>query len=156
MGFYFRRILDTINVLISTNSVGSTLFIYIIYKLYHFIDQSDVMTSPALPPSSVNLGCSITHDQRLPFDLHVIADESSSIDMLYGAPRHTCNIMDESSNISMATSSCTEQEVSSDSSVGQQEPPVVEKPKAKRKKRRRCKNCVNCLIPDCMNCKYCK
>ena len=118
------------------------------YTLFPFADQSDVTISPhTLPPASANFGYPITHDQ--PFNLRVIADESSSIGTLYDAPIH--NIMDESSNISMATSSYTEQEISSESSVGQQE-----KPKAKRKKRKRCKNCVNCLIPDCNNCKYCR
>ena len=69
--------------------------------------------------------------------------------------------MDErSSNISISSAqvtvlSCTEQDVLSDSSVGQQEPAVVEKPKPKRKKRRRCGKCENCLIPDCKECRYC-
>ena len=123
------------------------------YTLYLFADHSDVMISSSLPPELASLGHPIIHDP--PFNLHATAEESSNISMPNSTLRHYS--MDESSNISIsspqtATLSCTEQEVSSDSSAGQLN---VEVPKPKQKRRKRCGKCENCLIPNCNICRYC-
>ena len=121
------------------------------YTLSFFAEPFNVTLS-SFPPESAHLGHSIV--RNLPFNPHAAAEESSDISSVPYCVLGYDSI-DDSSNISMAASSCTEQGFSSDSSVGQQAPPVVREPKPKKNKRRRCGKCDNCLIPECNKCIYC-